>query len=101
MDPVVTDNAAAQRWEITLEGTLVGYATYELQPGSVTILHTVVDPAHEGRGLASRLVATALDDARGRGLAVLPACPYVRAWLARHPDQVDVVPVDRRAGYGL
>lgn len=101
MDPTVTDNTDAHRWEVLVDGRLVGCATYELQPGTVSLTHTVVEPGHEGQGLAGRLVGAALDSARDRGLAVLPVCPYVRTWLGRHPEHVDLVPADRRAGFGL
>src|SRR5439155_23952305 len=55
-------------------------------------------PAFEGRGLGTRLIAGALDDIRARGLELIPTCPFVRAYLRRHPEQRDLVvrPSDRR-----
>jgi predicted GNAT family acetyltransferase len=52
--------------------------------------HTEVDPDHEGEGVGSTLVRGALDDARRRGMPVVPRCPFVRAWIERHPDYADV-----------
>lgn len=101
MDAPVTDNTAAGRWEVTVDGQVAGYLTYELQPATVTLTHTVVDPAYEGQGLASRLARAALDDARDRHLAVLPVCSYVRSWIGKHPEAVDLVPVEARAQFGL
>ena len=101
MDATVTNNPAADRWEVAVDGQVVGVAAYELGPGSVTMTHTVVEPGHEGQGLAGALVRAALDDARERGLAVVPACPYVRSWLAGHPDFLDLVPEQTRKTYGL
>jgi predicted GNAT family acetyltransferase len=49
-------------------------------------VHTVVDEAYAGRGLGNRLAKGVLDDALGRGLHVVPRCPFIRAWLERHPD---------------
>jgi predicted GNAT family acetyltransferase len=46
------------------------------------------------------LARDTLGDARRPGLAVLPYCPFVRSWLARHPDLVALVPPDRRAAFG-
>jgi predicted GNAT family acetyltransferase len=59
--------------------------------------HTDIDDAFEGRGLGSTLVRAALDTARERGLAVRPDCPFVRAYVAKHPDEyLDLVPEELR-----
>ena len=64
--------------------------------------------AHRGRaGLPGRatwpthLARFSLDDARERGLAVLPFCPYVNSWIKKHPEYADLVPEDRRGDFGL
>jgi uncharacterized protein len=57
-------------------------------------VHTEVEPAYEGTGAAGMLVQEAMRDLRERGLRVIPICPYVRAWLRRHPDQADIVTAD-------
>src|SRR5436309_4836793 len=69
-----------------------------IRPGVVELIHTEIDPAFEGRGLGTRLIAGALDDIRARGLELIPTCPFVRAYLRRHPEQRDLVvrPSDRR-----
>jgi len=55
------------------------------------VLHTEVDAAFEGRGLGSELVRRMLDDIRSRSTKVLPVCPFVRAFVQRHPEYTDVV----------
>ena len=60
----------------------------------VFLVHTEVDPAFAGQGLGERLVAGALEDLRARGLKLVPLCPFVRAYLRRHPDQADLVAGD-------
>ena len=50
-----------------------------------------VDPAFEGRGIGSQLATFALDDARARGLAVVPRCPFFAAFIGRHPEYADLV----------
>jgi uncharacterized protein len=60
----------------------------------VVLIHTEVEPAFEGQGLGARLVAGALEDLRARGLKLVPQCPFVRAYLRRHPDQADLVAGD-------
>ncbi|MEV0681414.1 GNAT family N-acetyltransferase [Actinosynnema sp. NPDC050436] len=84
MDVTVSDNAAASRFEIFLDGERAGFADYELEPGRITFTHTEV--AVEGRGLGGRLVEHALLDARERGLAVVPQCPFVAGYLDKHPE---------------
>lgn len=86
---------------MTADGNLAGFAQYRSRPGLIAFIHTEVDEAHEGEGLGSKLVAYALDDARARGLEVLPFCPFVNAFLQRHPEYVDLVPESRREAFAL
>ena len=74
---------------------------YQLDPGTITLIHTEIDEAYEGMGLGSVLVRHVLDDARERGLAVLPVCPFVRGWISRHEDYLDLVPAAARQKYNL
>lgn len=92
-DVRVADNADAHRYEAFVAGEVAGYIAYRLQPGLITLLHTEVDPAFEGHGVGSRLVAAALDDIRSRGLSIQPFCPFVRSYIARHPEYADLVGV--------
>lgn len=100
-EPEVKDNPAANRFEIRVGGELAGFAEYRLKPGQISFTHTEIDDAFSGQGLAGKLVRAALDEIRGRELAVLPFCPFVRGWIAKHPDYVDLVPAERRAGFEL
>ena len=91
-DLTVTDVTTSSRYEATTpEGQVAGFAEYTLGGPVITFTHTVVDPAHEGKGVASTLVRTALDEVRGRGLRVIPRCAYVRSWIDKHPDYADLV----------
>jgi predicted GNAT family acetyltransferase len=75
----------------------VGFVTYRLQPGVIAFLHAEIDSTWESGGLGSRLVADALDDARARGLAVRPLCPFVAFFIETHPEYADLVAAgDRR-----
>jgi uncharacterized protein len=93
--PRVADNPQASRYELWLGTTRAGLIEYRSQQGVVFLVHTEVDPAFAGRGLGERLVAGALADLRARGLKLVPICPFVRAYLRRHPDQADLVAGDR------
>jgi predicted GNAT family acetyltransferase len=49
--------------------------------------HTEVPPGGRGKGVGEALVRAALAFARERGVRVMATCPYVQAWLRRHPDE--------------
>jgi predicted GNAT family acetyltransferase len=98
---VVADRPEAGRYEISVDGKLVGFVTYRLAPGEISFPHTEINPAKEGQGLGSRLVAYALDDARVRGLAVHPVCPFVAAYIEDHLEYGDLVAEQDRARLGL
>lgn len=101
--PVVTDNPAASRFELHVGTELAGFVTYQLDEHdkAISFLHTEVEPAFQGAHLATHLARFSLDDARKRGLAVLPFCPYIGAWIKKHPEYADLVPQDSRADFGL
>jgi uncharacterized protein len=101
MAPTVTDVSDRRRFEIEVDGAVLGFAEYRRRPGVITFLHTEIDPAHEGEGLGTLLVEAALDTARAEGLAVLPYCPFVRGFIDRHREYLDLVPVERRAKFAL
>jgi len=101
MSETIFDNPERRRYEIRADGELAGFAQYRAKAGQIAFIHTEVDDRFEGLGLASKLVAFALDDARERGLAVFPFCPFVKSYLQRHREYVDLVPDDRRAEFEL
>jgi predicted GNAT family acetyltransferase len=101
VDNQVVDRPEQHRFEITADGQVAGFADYQLRGQQIMFTHTEVDEAYEGKGLGSVLVRHALDAARDRGLAVLPLCPFVRSWIARHPDYLPLVPQAARAKYTL
>jgi predicted GNAT family acetyltransferase len=97
----VADNPTQRRFDISVDGRLAGSTFYHDRGQTRSFTHTEIDPAFEGHGLASRLIRTALDDARASGRSVLPFCPFVRAFIAKHRDYLDLVPADRRAEFDL
>ena len=86
----VTNNEARNRFELVVDGA-TAVAQYTLDEGVIHLTHTVVPLEVEGRGIGSRLVKGALDDARRRGLKVDPVCPFVRAYIERHPEYEDLL----------
>ena len=102
MTTTVRDNPSQNRYEIHLDDQLAGFSEYKLNPGRIAFTHTQVDPAFSGRGLARQLVGEELEDARRRGLAVLPFCPYVRKVIVQNPDKyLDLVPAKDRERFKL
>ncbi len=86
----VRDNPAQHRYEIAVDGDLAGFAVYYLEKERIVFIHTEVAVAYEGRGLGSRLARQALDDVRGRGLRVVPACPFFARFIKLHPEYQDL-----------
>lgn len=97
----MVDNPAEHQFEIRADGELAGFAAYREGERAIVFTHTEIDPAYEGKGLGSVLVRGALEEARSRGSAVLPACPFVRSFVERHPDFLDLVPAADRDRFGL
>jgi len=93
-DVRVSDNPQELRYELFVDGELAGLIRYRCRPDALALVHTEVQPKFEGRGLAARLVSDALADIRGRGLHVVPICPYVREYLERHPEDRDLIVTD-------
>lgn len=90
-DIEVRDVPDQHRYEARLDGAVAGRAYYRSRGARVVFTHTEVDPAVEGRGVGSALARGALDDVRARGLRAVPSCPFIAAWIARHPDYADLV----------
>jgi uncharacterized protein len=101
--PEVTVADAPERgqFEITVGGQPAGFAAYQHLGRVIAFTHTEVDDSFEGQGVGGRLVSFALDSARAAGMDVLPYCPFVRGYIERHPQYLDLVPARRRAEFGL
>lgn len=97
----VVDNPDEERYEVRVGGELAGFSQYRRRPAGLAFVHTEIDERYGGQGLGSRLVSHALDDTRKRGLAALPFCPFVRNYIERHPEYLDLVPEEKRASFRL
>jgi predicted GNAT family acetyltransferase len=97
----VVDVPERSRFEVRLGDEVAGFTEYRRRPGLIAFVHTLTDPRFEGQGLASELVREALDEARSEGLAVLPFCPFVRSYIERHTEFLDLVPEEMRMKFEL
>jgi len=86
----VIDVPERHRFEAVLDGELVGFAAYQKTDELIVFTHTEVDSSLEGQGVGGALVREALDHVRELGLRVLPICPFVQAWMLRHPEYTDL-----------
>lgn len=94
----VSDHPDAHRYEIRVDGRLVGFAAYREQGTDRRIFtHTEIDRSQSGHGLGGRLIGAALDDMVARGRTVVPLCPFVVAYLRDHPGYLDIVDPRYRA----
>jgi predicted GNAT family acetyltransferase len=89
-DLPVVHNTAAKRFEISLDGR-IAFSKYLLVGEKIVIEHTEVPMELEGKGIASRIVRTALDYARAQNLKVMPLCPFTAGFIHRHPEYQDLV----------
>ncbi len=90
-EPEVRHDPEQRRYELVLDGSVIGLIDYREQGGADVFTHTEVAPAHRGTGLAAVLVRAALDDARARGRTVVPQCWYVADFIRDHPEYEDLL----------
>ena len=90
-DPEVRHDPVHHRYELFLDGALVGLADYREQGNAAVFTHTEVAPDHRGTGLAAVLVRGALDDARAHDRKVVPRCWYVADFIRDHPEYQDLL----------
>ena len=98
---IVRDNPDKQRYELHTDDQLAAFSQYQLRRDVIEFLHTETVEGFEGHGYGSTLVREALDDVRKRGLQVRPFCPFVRAYITKHPEYRDLVPEADREHFGL
>jgi predicted GNAT family acetyltransferase len=90
MTDTVLNNTDKNRYELSVDGHLAA-TYYRISDGVITFIHTEVPDALAGRGVGGKLVKGALDQVRAAGLKVVPQCPFVRAYIEKHPDYADLL----------
>src|SRR5690349_1080116 len=81
----VHQNAAHDRFDLDVDGH-TARLFYRLDDGVIAFTHTEVPDALSGQGVGSRLVRGALEAARAQNLRVVALCPFVAAYIGKHPD---------------
>jgi predicted GNAT family acetyltransferase len=87
----VRDNRARFRYELLVDGDVGAFVQYTMRGGRLLLVHTEVDKARQGQGLATVLIRGVLDDIRVRGIPMLPVCSFVDRFIKRHPEYDDLV----------
>ena len=86
----IVNNTAKHRYELAVDGHIAA-TYYSIADGVITFIHTEVPPELGGKGIASRLIKGALDQVRADGLKVIAQCPFVKAYIEKHPDYADLL----------
>ena len=87
MSSSVRDIKQLHRFELDVDGH-VAFSEYQRADNAITFMHTEVPKELEGRGIGSALVRGALEIAKGQGLTIKARCPFVAAYIKKHPELV-------------
>ena len=90
-DIEVVHAEADRRYEVMVDGVRAGSAHYRRKGDTVVFTHTEVADSYEGKGVGSALARGALDDVRARGEHVIAECPFIKAYIERHPEYQDLL----------
>jgi predicted GNAT family acetyltransferase len=94
MTTEVTDAPDRSRYELAVDGELVGFAEYRMVEGVRVFTHTEVFDELQRKGLGTALAQGALDDVRARGLKLVPQCPFIAAFVRDHDEYAGLVDPD-------
>lgn len=92
----VVNNEEESRFEIRV-GDDVAWIDYNRSGNQISLTHTEVPEAFEGKGIGKRLVVAALELARSENLEVIPRCRFVATYIQRHPEYLELVPERSRS----
>ncbi|GAA4570651.1 GNAT family N-acetyltransferase [Micromonospora coerulea] len=91
MSFLVEENPAKHRFEILVDDALAGFTAYIPRGEVLVFTHTEVDEQFQNMGVGAALIRDTLDQVRARGGRVVPKCPFVAAFIKRHPEYADLV----------
>jgi uncharacterized protein len=97
----VEDNTEKQQYEAKVDGKVVAFAEYRPIGQSIMFTHTEVNEDLEGKGVGSQLIRYALEDTKAKNMTAIPMCPFVKIFIQRHKDFIDVVHPSHRKVFGM
>lgn len=91
MAPDLRRNTERARFELLVDGQVVGILDYHAEGDTLVLPHTAIDASERGRGLGATLVQYALDEIRHDGQRIVPTCSFVAQFLDEHPQYQDLI----------
>jgi hypothetical protein len=101
VETIYKDNPNQQRYEAIIGNNVVAFAEYRPVGQNLMLTYTEVNPDLEGKGMGSGLIRFALEDIRSKKLSAIPMCPFVKTFIKRHQEFLDVVHPQHRHIFGL
>jgi uncharacterized protein len=98
---VIENNTDTQQYEAKLDGKVVAFSEYRPIGASLMFTHTEVNEDLEGKGVGSQLIRFALEDTKAKGMTAIPMCPFVKIFIQRHKEYIDVVHPSHRKVFGM
>ncbi|MEO0564853.1 MAG: GNAT family N-acetyltransferase [Chloroflexota bacterium] len=86
----VVNNPEEKRFEAELPDGSLALAEYNIAGKNIIFTHTEVPVAYEGEGIGAQLAYTALEYAKSEGFKVQPLCPFIKAYILRHPEYKEI-----------
>jgi quinol monooxygenase YgiN/predicted GNAT family acetyltransferase len=87
----VRENTESQTYDALVGDDIAGTLLYEREGPRLVLTHTAVQPRFQHQGVATALIAGALDDIRSKGIKITILCPLVKTFIESHPDYADLV----------
>lgn len=100
MTETVSRQTDPDRFEISVDGRVAGFAEFTDRDGRRVFPHTEIDPEFGGRGLGGIVVHAALEATREDGLKAVPLCPFVAKYIEDHQEFADLAVKPRPADLG-
>lgn len=91
----VARRSAPNRFEISVDGRVAGFAEFVDRDGVRIFPHTEIDPEFGGQGLGGTVVRAALEATRAEGLSIVAQCSFVRHYVETHPEWSDLLAADQ------
>lgn len=90
-DYELINNESKHQYEFHLEGYTPKIEYIINNNSEIFLTHTEVHPALGGRGIGTQLVKKVLEDIKNKELKLVPLCPFVAAYIKRHPEWISIV----------
>lgn len=85
----IVHNPVESRFETRVDGQLAKL-DYMESGDTIVMTHVGVPVEFRGRGVAGIITKAGLEYAKSKSLRVIPMCSYVRAYIKRNPQYVEL-----------